>query len=190
VDQFPQLGLASELNSIIVDTIQNRMRTRVLFIVMAVSVTFSWAQKTFNEATFFAAIASEDLSLVDNQITSLKRLAIKERDAYVGALMMKKAGLVSPIRTKLNLFKEGHAKLQQAIKKDPTNGTYRFLRLIIQENAPGILNYNDDIKEDSRFVNQVFDTLSPVVKNAALDYGKRSKALRIHKLASYSSSKT
>lgn len=166
------------------------MKARILFIVLAISVTFVSAQKTFNEAKFFAAIASEDLSLVDTQITSLKKSSIKGKDAYVGALLMKKAGLVSPIRTKLNLFKQGHAKLQRAIQNDPSNGTYRFLRLIIQENAPGILNYNDDIKEDSRYVNEVFDTLSPVVKNAALDYGKRSKALRIDKIASYSSSKT
>jgi hypothetical protein len=175
---------------IIVDTIQNGMRARGLFIVMAISVTFVYGQKTFNEATFFAAIASEDLALVDKQISSLKKLAIKERDAYVGALMMKKAGLISPLRAKLNLFKEGHGKLQRAIEKDPANATYRFLRLIIQENAPGILNYNDDIKEDSRYINQAFDTLSPVVKNAALDYGKKSKALRIDKIASCSSSKT
>ncbi len=166
------------------------MRARVLFIVMAITVTFVHGQKTFNEATFFTAIASEDLSLVDNQISSLKKASIKEKEAYVGALMMKKAGLVSPVRTKLKLFKEGHAKLQQAIAKDPANGVYRFLRLIIQENAPGILNYNDDIKEDSRYVNEVFDTLSPVVKNAALDYGKRSKALRIDKITSCSTSKT
>jgi hypothetical protein len=166
------------------------MRARILLFILVISVTFVRGQKTFNEASFFAAIASEDLSLVNNQISSLKKLAIKEKEAYVGALMMKKAGLVSPIRTKLNLFKEGHAKLQAAIEKDPTNGTYRFLRLIIQENAPKILNYNDDIPEDSRYVNQVFDTLSPVVKNAALDYGKRSKALRIEKIAGDSSSKT
>lgn len=166
------------------------MKARLLFIVLTISVTFVSAQKTFNEATFFAAIASENLSLVDNQINLLKKSSIREKDAYVGALMMKKAGLVSPIRTKLNLFKEGHGKLQRAIKHDPSNGTYRFLRLIIQENAPGILNYNDDIAEDSRYVNQVFDTLSPVVKNAAMDYGKRSKALRIEKIASCSSSKT
>jgi hypothetical protein len=166
------------------------MKARVIIIVLAISVSFVSAQKTFNEATFFAAIASEDLSLVDNQISLLKKSSIKEKDAYVGALMMKKAGLVSPLRAKLELFKEGHAKLQTAIENEPRNGTYRFLRLIIQENAPGILNYNDDIAEDSRYINQVFDTLSPVVKNAAMDYGKRSKALRIDKIASCSSSKT
>jgi hypothetical protein len=163
------------------------MKARVIIIVLAMSVSFASAQKTFNEATFFAAIASEDLSLVDNQISLLKKSSIKEKEAYVGALMMKKAGLVSPLRAKLE---QGHNKLQAAIEKDPKNGTYRFLRLIIQENAPGILNYNDDITEDSRFINQVFDTLSPVVKNAAMDYGKRSKALRIDKIASCSSSKT
>ena len=166
------------------------MKARVILIVLVISVSFVSAQKTFNEATFFAAIASEDLSLVDNQISLLKKSSIKEKDAYVGALMMKKAGLVSSLRAKLEFFKIGHAKLQTAIENDPRNGTYRFLRLIIQENAPGILNYNDDITEDSRYINQVFDTLSPVVKNAAMDYGKRSKALRIDKIANCTSSKT
>lgn len=166
------------------------MKARVLLIVMAITLNFGYSQNSFDEPKFFAAIASEDLSLVDGQLKTLKKSSIKEKDAYVGALLMKKAGLVSPLRTKLAVFKEGHAKLQAAIEKEPANGIYRFLRLIIQENAPKILNYNKDISEDSKYVNQVFDTLSPAVQNVVVDYEKKSKALRIDKIAKCEPAKT
>lgn len=153
------------------------MKRIVLLFLLAFSVIFASAQNTFNESAFFAAIASDDLASVEKQLKVLKKVSIKEKEAYVGAMMMKKAGLISPLRAKLNVFKEGHGKLQHAIEVEPQNATYRFLRLIIQENAPKILNYNKDIDEDSKYIVQVFDTLSPVVKNAARDYGKTSKAL-------------
>jgi hypothetical protein len=166
------------------------MRRVVLLLLALALICSAFGQKTFSEVKFFAAIASEDLALVDNQINVISKSSIKERDAYVGALLMKKAGLVSPLRDKLESFKEGHSKLQKAINNDPTNAIYRFLRLIIQENAPGILNYNDDIDEDSRYISEEFDTLSPTRQSAVMDYGKKSKALRIEKNMKYAAAKT
>ena len=47
--------------------------------------------------------------------------------------------------TKLSYFNSGKADLEKAIKKEPKNIEFRYLRLLIQLNAPFFLNYNDQI---------------------------------------------
>jgi hypothetical protein len=153
----------------------------LLFLIVGAG-TVAQAQKGFDESIFYEAIASNDLTLVDNQLKTISKLSIKEKEAYEGVLLMKRAALVTKPRSKLSSFREGHAKLQEAISKDPGNGIYRFLRLMIQENAPAILNYNDNIDEDSKMIREVFDTLPPVVRNSVIDYGKKSKALHVDRL--------
>jgi len=59
---------------------------------------------------------------------------------------MKKAGLVAGVGNKLKVFKTGLQELEASIKQDNTNAEYRFMRLMIQENAPGILGYKKEIK--------------------------------------------
>ena len=78
---------------------------------------------------------------------------------------------------KLNIFKEGHRKLEAVIKKDNMNAELRFLRLIIQENAPGILGYKSDLKQDSELIKKSFTDLPQVVQQAIIDYSKKSKIL-------------
>jgi hypothetical protein len=50
--------------------------------------------------------------------------------------------------TKFKYFVKGKESLEQAIKKDPRNIEYRFLRLSVQLNTPEFLGYNSNIKED------------------------------------------
>lgn len=130
-----------------------------------------------DKAAFYAAISSEDLKMVNEQISVLKKSSIKERKGFEGALLMRKAGLVSSLREKLSLFKAGHKKLEEAIEKDPENTEFRFLRLIIQENAPGILNYNEELELDSIHIRKSFNSLSPVVQKVILDYSRKSEVL-------------
>jgi hypothetical protein len=137
------------------------------------------AQPVFDESTFFKSLASDDIHAVEASLKMVQGADIREKKAYRGALLMKKAGLVSGPRAKLSLFKEGHRLLEKAISNEPSNVTYRFLRMIIQENAPRILNYNDEIEEDAKVITVKFDTLSPAIKSAVIDYGKKSKYLRI-----------
>jgi hypothetical protein len=91
---------------------------------------------------------------------------------------MKKAGLVGGPGKKLRTFKDGHKRLEAAIQKDSNNAEYRFLRVMVQENAPGILNYNKELQTDGEFVNKHFEKLPPVVQKAITDYSKRSKVLK------------
>ena len=53
----------------------------------------------------------------------------------------------------------------------------RFLRLIIQENAPKIVHYKSELKNDSELIIKSFNKLAPVVQQAVRDYSKNSKFL-------------
>lgn len=72
------------------------------------------------------------------------------------ATMMMANHLGNPLR-KLSHFKEGRQMLEEAISKAPKNLELRFLRLSVQTEAPGFLNYNQDIRSDRSFVNAAMD---------------------------------
>jgi hypothetical protein len=91
---------------------------------------------------------------------------------------MRKAGLVKGASNKLSVFKSGHTQLEDAIKKDNSNAEYRFLRLIIQENAPGILGYKSDMKQDGDYIKKSYKDLPQPVKHAISNYSKQSKTLK------------
>lgn len=134
-------------------------------------------QQKFDKKAFYVVMASNSISLIDNTLSDVKDLATSQRGAYEGALMMKKAGLVANSKNKLNLFKAGRYKLETLLAKDTTNTEWRFLRLMIQENAPRILNYRRELDMDSQFIVKFYKSLSPDVQQAVIDYSKKSKIL-------------
>lgn len=130
-----------------------------------------------NRNAFYDILASGKLDKIDSLLSSIQELTLKEKEAYVGALLMKKADLIQGPGKKLSVFKEGHELLERAINEDKSNAEYRFLRLIIQENAPKILGYNNEVKTDSVYILENIETLTPPVQEALLDYSKNSKVL-------------
>jgi hypothetical protein len=123
-------------------------------------------------------MAASDPNTVDNQLNLLKSTDIKDKTAFEGALIMKKAGMIKGANKKLKLFKEGHKKLESAISKDKENGEFRFLRLMIQEHAPGVLHYKNDLDKDSAYIRQSFKKLPADVQQAITEYSKTSRVLR------------
>jgi hypothetical protein len=133
----------------------------------------------FDKKTFYKAIESENSNLIEEQFKPVKALSLPDRDAYEGTLLMRKAGLIKNKKQQLALFKEGKIKLESAIAQDSINCEYRLLRLMIQENAPSILGYNKQMKEDADFIADKFSTLSAQLQAIALDYSKHSKKLKL-----------
>lgn len=123
-------------------------------------------------------MASEDGKKVEEQLDLLKKANVSSKDAYEGTLIMKKAGMTKGAGKKLSLFKQGRGQLESAIAKDANNAEFRFLRLMIQEHAPGILGYKDDLEKDSTYIRQSFKKLPVEVQQAITDYCKTSKVLR------------
>jgi hypothetical protein len=133
----------------------------------------------FDRPNFYKVMETGDLAAVNRELTVLEGLIFLEKDAFVGALTMKKAGFAAAPGKKLNLFKSGHYKLETAIQKDSTNGELRFLRLLIQENAPGFLGYKKDIEKDQSFIRKSYNNLPESVQEAIRDYSKKSKKFKL-----------
>lgn len=156
-----------------------RIFLNLLFSFMAISTSAYSQNRSFDRSAFYHAMASDNLDEINTQLNVIKAVSINEKDAYEGALLMKKAGLVSKAKEKLSLFKSGRSKLEAAIKKENTNTEFCFLRLIIQEHAPKMVNYRNDIETDSLLVRTNYRLLSPVIQQAIIDYSKKSKVLKL-----------
>jgi hypothetical protein len=132
----------------------------------------------FDKANYYSIMASGNLADVNAGLVLLQQLPATEKDAYEGALLMRKAGLLRQPKEKLSFFRSGARKLETALAKDSSNAEYHFLRLIIQEHAPAVVHYNRNMKQDSQIVYDAYKRFSPVVQKAIMDYSKHSKFLR------------
>jgi hypothetical protein len=131
----------------------------------------------FNKDNYYAAIASQNINNINTELTIVQASEIHEKDAYEGSLLMVKAGLVKSISEKISLFRSGRQKLESCIKANIQNTELHFLRLMIQENVPSILNYKGDIEKDKSIIINTYKTLPQDVQQYILDYSKKSKVL-------------
>ena len=134
----------------------------------------------FNRTAFYKAMESNDQALVDAQISELNLVSSNLNNAFLGAMIMKKAGIGGNPFYKLWLFRKGHELLEDAIKSDPTNIEFRFLRLMIQENAPEFLGYNENEEKDSEYIRNAFRSLPEILQKTILAYNKISKVLKLY----------
>lgn len=132
-----------------------------------------------NETTlYYAALASKELAVLDEQLSILNKSNPKVKAAYEGALRMKRAGLLKGPANKLKEFKAGKEQLEKEISAHPGNAEFRFLRIMIQENAPKILGYHDDVEADLKILQQQFTSLPAPLQTVILDYSKTSRTIK------------
>ena len=132
-----------------------------------------------NRTAFYKAMVSDNKTLVDEQISELNSAPSATKNAFLGAMTMRRAGIGGNPISKLTLFKKGHKLLEAAIQQDPNNTEFRFLRLMIQENAPGILGYKVDEEKDSEFIRKSYKSLPEDLQKTIADYNKTSKVLKL-----------
>lgn len=77
---------------------------------------------------------------------------------YVVSLEMKQAKYKFFPWKKLSIFNKGKKRLESLIMDNPDNIDLRYLRLVIQENIPSLLNYKLNIKEDKLFLSKIMKT--------------------------------
>lgn len=152
-----------------------RRATYILFFLLQAFITRS---QDFNKPAYYQVMENGNIESVDKQLRIIESNTGINKEAYAGAMLMKKAGLVKGAGKKLNVFKDGHKKLEAAIEKDKENAEWHFLRLLIQENAPKILGYRSDIDKDATLIQASFKKLAPEVQSAVLDYRKKSNSLK------------
>ena len=133
------------------------------------------AQTAIDRKSYYKTLSGEDLAAIDAQIAVCKKH--KDGKGYEAALVMRKAGVVSGIGQKYTLFKDGSKAMEAAIKAEPNNTELRFLRLMIQEQAPSLLGYSSKIDEDSKMVIKNFKDLPTETQHAVAGYSKKSKVL-------------
>lgn len=132
----------------------------------------------FSRQQFYKAMSGKSAEAIDEQLAIVQRNTVTGKDAFEGALLMKKADLAKGKKEKLSLFKSGKLKLETVIAKDTSIAEYRFLRLQIQEHAPNIVKYRNELGSDKQFISSSFQNLSPELQQAILDYSKQSKVLK------------
>ncbi len=148
----------------------------VCLVFLAAALT---AQAQIDKKSFYSALSSGQEEAIDKVLSKLESEKSSPKvNAYKGALTMKKAGFVKGVKSKLKTFKEGAHLLEDEIKTSPANTEFRFLRLTIQEHAPGILNYNKEIDDDKHAILSGYAKLDSELKNVIADYAKDSKVLK------------
>ncbi|HXD91785.1 MAG TPA: hypothetical protein VNX01_01160 [Bacteroidia bacterium] len=150
--------------------------TNISFFLCTLFSLSTLAQK-FDKAAFYQVMETKDSIKINQQLESLQNTSIKEKQAYEGALLLKKAGVIASKKDKLATFKLGKRKLENALEKDSSNTEYHFLRLMTQENAPKILGYHANLEKDNIYIRKNYKTLSAVLQQAILGYSKQSKTL-------------
>ena len=133
----------------------------------------------FDKLNFYQVMATEKLSDINDELVIISASSFPEKEAYEGALLMKKAGLLKKPSAKLQTFRSGCIKLETALEKDSMNTEYHFLRLSIQEHAPRIVRYFKDLEHDRLFIDNTFNSLSPAIQKVIIDYSKHSKILHM-----------
>ncbi len=157
-----------------------------LFLFLFLSVTvkignslplISRTPQDFDLAVYYSVLKSGGLEAVDKELSGVEDLQSPEKEAYRGTLLMKKAGLLKKPKDKLDQFKKGRTELETVIHFSNSNAEYRFLRLIIQEHAPKITKYHEQLKEDSEFVRLHYKELPTALQRIIKDYSKTSSVL-------------
>ncbi|PIV57893.1 MAG: hypothetical protein COS14_12465 [Bacteroidetes bacterium CG02_land_8_20_14_3_00_31_25] len=151
-----------------------------IFLLFVLLLSSLFAICNSYKVDYYNTLSSNDTILINNQLKIVANSKFVEKKAFMGALLMKKAGLMSSLKEKLSFFKKGKQLLEDAILNEKQNAEYRFLRIMIQENCPSILMYYKNIEEDKELLKNQFKKLEIEVKNAIIDYCKISEVIKIN----------
>jgi len=157
---------------------------KAYFLSLFILIIFSaFTPEKIEKAEFYKALSGgveESIDRVIQKLEGEKETALVS--AYKGALLMKKAGFVKGVNGKVKTFKKGAKLLEAEIKSDPENAEFRFLRLAVQEHAPGILKYNKNLDEDKTVVIKAYEKFDSALKSIVSAYAGSSKIIKLSDL--------
>lgn len=148
-----------------------------LIIAMVVGINYLHAQEDLDRKDYYKALSSDDVKVVDAAVAKVK--TNKALKGFEGALWMRKAGLAGPVNQKFSFFKKGASLMDEAINADAKNTELKFLRFMVQEQAPWILNYRDHLKSDAQDIKKNYKTLSKETLYALKGYCTKSDILKV-----------
>lgn len=100
--------------------------------------------------TYFKAVKSEQAT--QRLFKMCEGQTDTECIVYRGVAFTLKANYTYNPFKKLEFFNQGTELIDLALKLEPKNVEFRFLRLTVQEGSPSMLGYKDQISEDRKFV--------------------------------------
>lgn len=159
------------------------MKALLIFFILFSAIDIQHAKagcflQQFDKVAYYHILKSGNTKEINEEISLIDASSLDGKDAFKGALLMKKAGLLKVPKEKLDNFKSGRIKLETAMHNDSSNIEYYFLRLIIQEHAPKVVKYSSQINIDADYIKTNFKNLSPEVQRIVIDYSQTSKALK------------
>lgn len=130
-----------------------RIILSILFMSLFAGTSYATHPELVQIRSTFVA-ATQDLSVREALVEEVAEAEIEElyRMAYLGASKTLLAECGYSPWTKWSHFHDGKDMIEEAISKAPENAEFRYLRFLIQFNAPSFLDYDDDLIEDYLFV--------------------------------------
>lgn len=127
------------------------MKTIVLFI--GITAMLLKLDITSVRTAYKAAVLSKSEAIAFHEkLQKVTKQNKKTFVAYKGAAITLIAKQQKSVKQKKELFKEGVALVEYAVKKEPNNIEIRFIRLSIQQNIPKFLKYHKQIDTDKAFI--------------------------------------
>nr|WP_294859841.1 hypothetical protein [uncultured Fluviicola sp.] len=148
-------------------------------IFLSLTVITFHAKAQLDRKAIYNALASDSKEVIQKQLEGIQTIKeSSEVKAFKGALQMKASQFQKTAKDKMNLFNVGKKALESEINSNDGNAEYRFLRLLIQENAPKQLKYNGNMDEDVITIVAGYSKLKESTKTAIESYAKKSSALK------------
>lgn len=157
------------------------MRSRVrivLYLFFLGAVLISATAVSLDRQSYYAAISVDDEAVLKKERDKLMKLSDSDdKRAFLATIIMKESQFMPTVKGKWDKFSLGKEALEKEIKANFSNAEYRFLRLLIQENAPKIVRYSANVQQDAQFIAKNLTALNAITKKTIQDYAKKSPAL-------------
>lgn len=116
--------------------------------IQAQGLSLDKIRALYIEASFEEEKTNKLYEVTKNSLikTDYKRFAY-----HAISILLKSKFTINPF-DKIKTFKEGKEKLEKVINKYPHDIELRFLRFCVQNNTPKIINYKENMQEDSQLI--------------------------------------
>jgi hypothetical protein len=141
-------------------------------------ILFLFLLQGFDKRAYFQDLSSDDPMVIDRRLEQLATAGSSGKEAFEGALLMKRAGLDKDAKHRMDRFRSGRQKLEREIARDSGNAECRFLRLVIQEHVPKGVPYRANLDKDATMVIRDLDKLPAETREAVKRYAKNSARLK------------
>ena len=146
----------------------------LLFVKFFFVPDISDIRKSYHSAASSAIVAKELLK----KLSDVTNESGKTLLAYKGATIAILSKFEKKPAEKIKGIKEGAKLIETAAASEPNNIEIRLIRLSVQENVPGIVNYKQHIKDDKAFLQEHFKEQTGSLRQYISDFMKESKTFK------------